>query len=150
MRLRELWLGCNKIEKLVPIHLPQLIIISLSNNKLTSLIGIEQCINLEQCLADNNSLTCIEIMKELSNLKIIDISRNQITEISALYNHKLTDLWMSDNPLEAIKELLRLKHKDCLDSISFERCNCPSQSTCAQILRPIFKNLKVMNGGQIN
>lgn len=105
--------------------------------------------NLEECLIDNNHLTSIAELESLIRIKVVDISGNQLRDLSALYHHKLTDLWMSKNPLEAIRELLCMEHKDFLESVSFEGCNCPSTGTCIQILREKFRNIRKINGNII-
>jgi Leucine-rich repeat (LRR) protein len=147
--LEELWLGCNQVEEIISLDLPKLRILSLSCNQLKSIRGIGLCANLEECLIDNNHLTVIDELQCLSKLRIVDISGNEMTHISALYHLKLTDLWMSNNQLDAIKELLQIGHKDSLETVSFEGCNSPSASTCAKIICEKFRNVKKINGHNV-
>ncbi len=74
----------NKIS-LVDLDLKSLKILTLSNNKITSLPKIHfNCINLKELYINNNEISDISTLDHLTNLRRFNFNDNQITNISAM------------------------------------------------------------------
>jgi protein phosphatase 1 regulatory subunit 7 len=64
----------------------ELTIIYCHNEKLTSLEGIENCINLEKLYCNNNKLTSLKGIENCPNLEILDCEKNQLTSLIEIEN----------------------------------------------------------------
>jgi internalin A len=85
------------------------------HNQLTSLEGIENCINLERLSCWNNQLTSLKGIENLTNLKRLYCSYNQLTSLKGIEKcTKLTYLWCNHNQLTSLKELKKLTKLDYL------------------------------------
>lgn len=147
--LEELWLGCNQLQTIGELCFPRLRIISLSSNKLVSVAGIQNCPNISECLLDNNVLSDIEPLKYCVFVRLVDVSYNKVANIDPLISLKMSDLWISHNPLDAIPELFKLEHKMELESVAVQGCRVPSEQALNKILIGQFPNLRTINGTTI-
>lgn len=148
--LEELWLGCNQLENASMLSLPKLHTICLSSNRLSSAEGIQNCPLLLECLLDNNKLASVEALSQCKHVEVVDISSNSITDLEPLCCLPLTDLWMSNNhQLDVVPEVLKLIHKDKLQTISAQGCKCPGREALIKILCGQFVNLTTINGDVI-
>jgi protein phosphatase 1 regulatory subunit 7 len=48
VNLTQLWLGKNKITSLEGLDLPQLELLSIQSNRITSMKGLEKCVGLKE------------------------------------------------------------------------------------------------------
>ncbi|SCU98568.1 LADA_0H13938g1_1 [Lachancea dasiensis] len=111
--LREIWLGKNKIPRLINLHhLRSLRILSIQSNRLTKIEGLEELVNLEELYLSHNYIQKIEGLEKNIRLTTLDITSNQIAKVENLRHlTKLTDLWLSfnkvDQSFESLGEELR-------------------------------------------
>jgi Leucine-rich repeat (LRR) protein len=82
------------------------------NKQLTSLEGIENCINLKELHCWNNQLTSLKGIDKCINLEYLYCNKNQLTSLNGIENlTKLKELWCDD--LEDIN-----KYKDKIKKIT--------------------------------
>ncbi|CAI9100426.1 OLC1v1037429C2 [Oldenlandia corymbosa var. corymbosa] len=86
--LQELWLGRNRIKTVDLCGLKGIKKISLQSNRLTSMTGFEECVALEELYLSHNGISKMEGLSRLTNLRVLDVSSNKLTEISDI--EKLT------------------------------------------------------------
>ena len=88
-----------------------IIVLILDYNELTDISGIKLFKNTERLwLAYNNTQIDISVLKDLNNIKDLDLSNNKITDISVIKNLKnLMILNISNNEIEDISVLKNLK-----------------------------------------
>ena len=88
-----------------------IIVLILDYNNLTDISGIKLFKNTERLwLAYNNTQIDISVLKDLNNIKDLDLSNNKITDISVIKNLKnLMILNISNNEIEDISVLKNLK-----------------------------------------
>ena len=115
-KLLILELSNNKISHIEGLEkLTNLQSLELSWNQITSIEGLEKLTNLQELVLGGNQLTCIEGLEKLTNLYYLDLSYNQLTHIEGL--EKLTslqslNLW--NNQLTRIEGLEKLTNLQSL------------------------------------
>eukprot|EP00850_Spirogloea_muscicola_P012367 SM000079S22485 [mRNA] locus=s79:443204:445359:- [translate_table: standard] len=123
--LTELWLGRNKIREANMFSLSGLRKVSIQSNRLTSMLGFEECRLLEELYLSHNGISKVEGLSTLSNLKILDISANQISKIENLQGlTRLEDLWCNDNGIQSLDDLDLVSLSSHLTTIYLERNPC--------------------------
>lgn len=88
-KLEFLNVSNNNIEKIIVKNsqkLPNLKIIHLNNNKLTTFNTLTKFPNLEELYLSNNKLNTVTNLKSILSLKTIDLHRNNIKSIKPLLN----------------------------------------------------------------
>ena len=98
----------NQIADLIPLSANNTMVnLVVSDNLLTSLTGCEQMIYLKKVIAARNALTGIEGIMNCSGIETLDVSNNQISELSPLQNSftSLKNLNISDNLISEIEPL---------------------------------------------
>ncbi|CAG9481748.1 protein phosphatases PP1 regulatory subunit sds22, putative [Plasmodium vivax] len=123
--LEELWLGKNKIEELNLPSLPKLKKLSLQHNRLTNW-SVEAIRNIPQVtelyLSYNKLSTIIENVKELKNLKVFDLSYNEIENIVTCSELKsLEELWLNNNNIDSIEMVSKLSGNENLKTLYLEK-----------------------------
>ncbi|KAG5605461.1 hypothetical protein H5410_026953 [Solanum commersonii] len=125
--LQELWLGRNRIRTVNLCGLKCIKKISLQSNRLTSMIGFQECVALEELYLSHNGIVKMEGLSTLVNLRVLDVSANKLTEINDIENlTKLEDLWLNDNniaSLEGLEEAVT-GTREKLTTIYLERNPC--------------------------
>ena len=92
-----------------------IMVLNLSENKLTDISGIKLFKNLEKLDLGYNKIKDISVLKYLNNLKTLDISYNELTDISVIqYLNKLEvldirELNLESDQIQYIKSLKNLK-----------------------------------------
>ena len=77
--------------------------IEIDNNQLTSLTGIQNLTNLKRMSCIKNSISQITELAQLNNLENVNISENQIQEITALQGKEnLEYLYMDNNNITSL------------------------------------------------
>ena len=116
--LEELWLGRNKIREIpsplagpnaMPGALARLRRLSLQNNRLTSMAGLEGCPLLEELYLSFNGIDRLAGLRALRRLKILDLGNNRIAKLEASDLEGLEcleDLWLNDNSIPFLAGLL--------------------------------------------
>lgn len=143
--LQELWLGCNRIRTVDLCGLKSLVKISLQSNRLTSMLGFQECINLEELYLSHNGISKMEGLSTLVNLKVLDVSSNKLTAISGIENlTRLEDLWLNDNQIASLDgiDAVVAGSKGTLTTIYLEHNPCAKDPSYINILRRSFPNLQ--------
>lgn len=79
--------------------------LDLSNQGITDITGIENCVNLKSLDLSYNQITSVEPLLKLYNLKDLNLSHNKISDISYLSNLvSLNELNLSDNDISVLSE----------------------------------------------
>lgn len=145
VKLKELWLGRNRIRTVNLCGLKSLVKISLQSNRLTSMLGFEDCIYLEELYLSHNGIAKMEGLGSLLNLCILDLSSNKLTCIDDIARlPRLEDLWLNDNQiasLEGIEDAVA-KSRSTLTTIYVERNPCASEAGYTAMLKALFPNLQ--------
>jgi len=85
-------------------HFPNLRVLALRGNRLSSLAGLENNIGLEQLDAAGNKLESAEFLEYMQNLQVLDISYNRVETASGFrmltMNKMLTILNVEGNPAQ--------------------------------------------------
>jgi protein phosphatase 1 regulatory subunit 7 len=107
--LQSLWLGSNRIERIdidMSCFRYTLKQISLQSNRLTSMDGLEECEALEEIYVSDNGITELCRLDSLKNLKVLDVSRNQLRGLDGVGTLPLlTDLWANNNLIENLEQV---------------------------------------------
>eukprot|EP00897_Mesotaenium_endlicherianum_P010105 jgi/Mesen1/9122/ME000058S08616 len=102
--LRELWLGRNRIRAVDMRGLTSLVKISVQSNRLTSMLGFEACVLLEELYLSHNWITKMEGLETLTSLRVLDVSGNRIAALQGLDTlTRLEDLWVNDNAIASLE-----------------------------------------------
>ncbi|XP_016497535.1 protein phosphatase 1 regulatory inhibitor subunit PPP1R7 homolog [Nicotiana tabacum] len=143
--LQELWLGRNRIRTVNLCGLKCIKKISLQSNRLTSMIGFQECVALEELYLSHNGIEKMEGLSTLVNLRVLDVSANKLTEINDIENlTKLEDLWLNDNNIASLVGLAEAVAgaKEKLTTIYLERNPCAQSPNYTSSLRQIFPNIE--------
>ena len=110
-RLKELYLGKNKIAKMENLHVcPELSLVDLQNCRILEIEGLEGLPNLTSLHLAHNGITEIKNLKKNTDLDTIDLSGNPIKTLGGLEGlDQLEDLWMNDCKIEDWKEVEKLE-----------------------------------------
>lgn len=144
-KLEELWLGRNRIRTVTLCGLNSLVKISLQSNRLTSMLGFQGCVYLEELYLSHNGITKMEGIASLLNLRILDVSSNKITSIEDVAGlARLEDLWLNDNQIASLEgiENAVAGSRNTLTTIYVERNSCVNDAHYVQKLKAIFPNLQ--------
>lgn len=80
--------------------------LNLSNNKITKIEGLDNCVLLEELNLEHNKISVIENVGHLSQLKILDIGRNKIQAIAGLEGlENLLQLSLENNFIHSLENL---------------------------------------------
>lgn len=119
--LKSLWLGKNKIEHIAHVaQMTQLTQLDVQNNRLTSLDGLQDVVNLEELYLAHNRIPTMDGLPVTNTptLKTIDLSSNGVTSVSGIECiTSLEELWMSSSAIKDYDELsplLGLKNFSCI------------------------------------
>ena len=83
--------------------------LSIDNNELTSLSGVQNLLNLKILSVSNNQINSLKELESLSNLENLNINKNQIRDVSDLVNcSKLKYLYMDNNYITDFETLSNL------------------------------------------
>ena len=83
--------------------------LSIDNNELTSLSGVQNLLNLKILSVSNNQINSLKELESLSNLENLNINRNQIRDVSGLVRcSKLKYLYMDNNYITDFETLSNL------------------------------------------
>lgn len=108
-KLMKLNLNTNLINEIEPQNLPALNWLSLDNNKLKKIKGLENLNNLQYLHLENNQISKMEGLITLTELILLHLEKNQITKIEdldALRN--LQELDLQRNYIEIVEGLSEL------------------------------------------
>lgn len=143
--LPSLWalsVESNKIKNIDALALENfknLTYLSVSDNQLSTLNGIEVLSNLKWLYADYNKITDIKVLKKLNHLEYVDASGNQLTSLKPLRNcTKVKKLDVSYNKLKTLSDLKKLKN---LQELSFRFNEIKNVDVLLN-----FKNLTQLDG----
>lgn len=143
--LQELWLGRNRIRSINLCGLKCIRKISLQSNRLTSMIGLQDCIALEELYLSHNGVSKMEGLSSLVNLRVLDVSSNKLTAVEDIESLTgLEDLWLNSNQIASLDglELALTGSKDKLTTIYLEHNPCAKSSSYKSTLRQFFQNLE--------
>ncbi|KAK9130999.1 hypothetical protein Sjap_011486 [Stephania japonica] len=143
--LQELWLGRNRIRAVNLCELKCIKKISLQSNRLTSMIGFQDCIALEEIYLSHNGISKMEGLSTLLNLRVLDVSSNKLTAVDDIETlTKLEDLWLNDNQIASLDglDMALAGSRNHLTTIYLERNPCANTSNYSIMLRQFFPNLE--------
>ncbi|RZC13854.1 Protein phosphatase 1 regulatory inhibitor subunit PPP1R7-like isoform C [Glycine soja] len=161
--LQELWLGRNRIKVVNLCGLKCIKKISLQSNRLTSMMGFDGCVALEELYLSHNGIAKMEGLSSLVNLRVLDVSSNKITLVDDIVNlTKLEDLWLNDNQiasLEGIAEAVTgskeklttiyLENNPCVWFLALQICFFPLETLYLELgyLLAIYLEFHFLFGG---
>lgn len=124
-KLRELWLGRNKIASMALPPLPSLRHLSLQNNRLevwdTSFFQ-NACGLTHLYLGHNNLPDLPEEFAQLTELREFDLARNALKTLRPMPQLvKLEELWLNDNQIADLAEVRHLAVFPALQTVYLER-----------------------------
>ncbi|KAB2034986.1 hypothetical protein ES319_D04G121200v1 [Gossypium barbadense] len=117
--------------------------ISLQSNRLTSMIGLEECNALEEIYLSHNGIAKMEGLSKLVNLRVLDVSSNKLTSVDDIQNlTRLEDLWLNDNRIESLEDIAEgvSGSREKLTTIYLE--NNPYSPNYNATLKQIFPNIQ--------
>jgi len=109
-RVQDLELNSKHLRKLSNLErLVNLRVLSVCDNEIVAIQGLERCVLLEELLMEENRITKIENVEQLHNLKKLDLGKNKIAAIENLLAlTKLAQLSLEDNEVTALSGLAKL------------------------------------------
>ena len=123
--VEELELDHKKIRKIENLEkLSNLKRLSLCDNEITRIEGLDDCYGLEELCLEDNRVQTVENLGQLRNLKKLDLGRNKISCISGFgqtfLSCSLTQLSLEDNEITSLQgivpqELARAVHREQQD-----------------------------------
>ncbi|KAK1289487.1 hypothetical protein QJS10_CPB18g01104 [Acorus calamus] len=143
--LQELWLGRNRIRTVNLCGLKCIRKISLQSNRLTSMIGFQDCVALEELYLSHNGIAKMEGLSSLENLRVLDVSSNKLTSVDDIESlTRLEDLWLNDNQIVSLDVIgsAVLGSREKLTTIYLEHNPCAKSPDYSTTLRQIFPNLQ--------
>uniref|UniRef100_A0A1Q3FPH6 Putative leucine-rich repeat protein n=1 Tax=Culex tarsalis TaxID=7177 RepID=A0A1Q3FPH6_CULTA len=114
---------------------PSIAYLNLDNNDLSSIANVRVLINLEVLLLNNNNIKHIDpaTMKNLTKLRILDLSRNYIRQFSTeVFPRSLTHLNLYANKLTSLNYVNM--YFPSLESLTLERNRIASIDASAMVL----------------
>jgi len=89
--------------------------LTLNNNGITSVEGLQKLTNLKDLYLSNNSISYIEYLAGLTNLESLHLDGNRISDIYELRGlTNLRELFLNNNKLEMVAWLNSLTELTCL------------------------------------
>ncbi|OQR95919.1 hypothetical protein THRCLA_07461 [Thraustotheca clavata] len=89
--------------------LTSLRVASFSDNDISFIDGISQCVSLEELVLDNNQIMTIENFETLVNLRVLDLSKNKLMSMKNLDTLiNLKQLSLEDNNITSLQGLSHL------------------------------------------
>jgi internalin A len=83
--------------------------LSLKNNQLTDVKGLEKLTQLKHLDLEDNQLTDVKGLEDLTQLTFLDLDNNQLTDVKGLENlTQLEELKLGENKLTSVKGLEKL------------------------------------------
>ncbi|KAK8939066.1 hypothetical protein KSP39_PZI010924 [Platanthera zijinensis] len=143
--LQELWLGRNRIRAVDLCGLKCIRKISLQSNRLTSMLGFQECVALEELYLSHNGIAKMEGLSALENLRVLDVSSNKLTAIDDIEKlTRLEDLWLNDNQIVSLEgfDVSVAGSKERLTTIYLEHNPCASSPKYSATLKQIFPKLQ--------
>jgi protein phosphatase 1 regulatory subunit 7 len=123
-RLRELWLGKNKLTEIGDglAQLTELRRLDLQSNRLTAIgDGLRTLAKLKELYLSHNAIERIEGLDELTNLRCLDVSRNRIEQLGGLGTlTRLTEFWASGNQIASFEQIEALANAKAIETVYFE------------------------------
>lgn len=147
-KLKELWLGRNRIRTVNLCGVNSLVKISLQSNRLTSMLGFQDCVCLEELYLSHNGITKMEGLSSLLSLHILDVSSNKISSIEDVAGlARLEDLWLNDNQISSLEgiESAIAGSRNTLTTIYLERNSFANDAHYVQKLKALFPNLQQLD-----
>ncbi|KAK4781223.1 hypothetical protein SAY87_017329 [Trapa incisa] len=144
-KLRELWLGRNRIKQVNLCGLKCIKKISLQSNRLTSMLGFQECIALEELYLSHNGISKMEGLSTLVNLRVLDVSSNKLKSIEDIQSLTgLEDLWLNDNQIESLVEMAEAVSgsREKLTTIYLGNNPCAKSPNYFITLREIFPHIQ--------
>ncbi|KAL3895102.1 MAG: hypothetical protein SGCHY_004898 [Lobulomycetales sp.] len=137
--LESLWLGKNKITSLQNLPLPNLKILSIQSNRITSLDpdALAGMPNLEELYISHNGLLKIEGLDRVPRLRIVDVGNNRLETLEGLQGNveNLEEFWASYNQFSSFQDVEnQLSEKKGLTTVYFEGCPLQTEN------RPTYRN----------
>lgn len=127
-------------------------ILSLNNNKVKNLDGIQHLVNLRKLSLKNNNIKDIILIGSCNELVFLDLSNNNIKNIDAIYLlQKLKSLNLSNNKIKLIKKnIINLTSLENLDVTNnqIEKLEFVSYGSCG--LNPITLRSLRLTGNLID
>ena len=113
--VEELELDHKKIRKIENLgKLSNLKRLSLCDNEITRIEGLDDCYGLEELCLEDNRVQTVENLGQLRNLKKLDLGRNKISCISGFgqtfLSCSLTQLSLEDNEITSLQGIACLKN----------------------------------------
>lgn len=109
-------LELKRNRKITQLDLLGLTRLSVQNQKITALIGLEHARNLKYLALVNAEISDITVLKQLPNLKEVDLSFNQIQDVKPLTGlRNLRTLLLSENRISNVTPLARLVNLKALN-----------------------------------
>lgn len=143
--LQELWLGRNRIRAVDLCGLKCIRKISLQSNRLTSMLGFQECVALEELYLSHNGIAKMEGLSTLEKLRVLDVSSNKLTAINDIEKlTRLDDLWLNDNQISSLEgfDVSVAGSKERLTTIYLEHNPCASSPKYSATLQQIFPKLQ--------
>lgn len=140
-RLNLEGLGIEKIEDVIGLENLNLFMLSLRNNRITKISGLENLMGLNSLDLSDNQITEIENLDNLVNLETLRLEHNQISELKGIENLlNLKYIYLSNNPFHNDLEGYELAHNNNLaaEKIDYVRKKIGSKSD--HIARRLLKS----------
>lgn len=127
--LTSLWLGRNKITRIEGLdNLPNLEILSLQSNRITEIPDLSHLApSLTELYLSHNGIEAVGTgLSALGNLRVLDLSGNQISAIDGVENLcALEEFWANDNMIESLEAIGEaLEAAECLETAYLEGNPC--------------------------
>ncbi|CAG9326436.1 unnamed protein product [Blepharisma stoltei] len=100
--LKELDISCNFISSLDGLVIPSLVRLVISFNRIETLEWISGYKNLQVLKAEGNKITSMKPLQPLGNLKLVNLSLNQISQIQGISATDIDELYLENNSIEQI------------------------------------------------
>ncbi|KAK4774158.1 hypothetical protein SAY87_029177 [Trapa incisa] len=144
-KLQELWLGRNRIKQVNLCSLKCIKKISLQSNRLTSMLGFQECIALEELYLSHNGISKMEGLSTLVNLHVLDVSSNKLKSIEDIQSLTgLEDLWLNDNQIESLDNMAEAVSgsREKLTTIYLGNNPCAKSPNYFTTLKEVFPNIQ--------
>jgi len=138
---------CNKFE------VETIFILNISNQSVSSLGNIDECINLMMLDASSNGIKDITPLQKLTKLQVLKLGKNFVTSIDPLKDMtKLVQVDMHGNQVKNMKSLSCLSQNKWLTTVYFQLLNGTFKSPICEetnyreTVFDVIKSLKRLDG----